>query len=371
MIHFGDLERMSIADTAPVQSFAKFYLRQSITQGSNTISNVSQEGYREIDHRLFMARFGLLLLQLEHHKVLRLTEADNAEQDNEVTTLFTYLNELPKPPESIFQIFEICCEFPDYVDLFYGQSAYDYDERCRLTILTKIMKPLIDDLAETYTNAYEQSQSLRKSRDLLNNGVQKEPNVRKRSRIDNAKAELRKRKEILAGSNQHWWVPPNALRDAWDTIDVREFLESQGAKVDKKFCREIKESYLSLLSTLLFIDWEGWPYIKALVFRDQTRHLQDQNLAVSDSRLFNTFLDSHQVEKFADAQRHYIPLVLPVAPFAGNIEQISIECLLPFLDRHNETGTTKNAKSWKTQVLKHDIPAGCLMNRDGELNQVC
>jgi hypothetical protein len=371
MTHFGDLERMSIAATAPVERFAKLYLRQSVTSVSNTTPDVSQEGYREIDHRLFMARFGLLLLQLEHHKILRLPEADNAELDNDVTTLFTYLEELPKPPESIVQIFEICSEFPDYVHHFYGQSIYDDDERCRLTILTKIMRPLIADLAESYTNAYEMSQSLRKTRDLLNEGVQNEPNVRKRLAVHNAQAELRKKKEILAGSDQYWWVPPIALREAWDTIDVRTFLESQGAKVDEKFCRMMKETYLSLLSTLLFIDWDGWPYINALVFRDQERRLQDRNLPVSDPRVFGTYLDSHQVDKFADAQRHYIPLVLPIAPFAGNIEDISMERLLPFLNRNNESPRAKNSRTWNTQVLKHDIPARCLMNRHGEWNQVC
>lgn len=374
MTHFGDLKRMSVPATVPAERFAKIYLHQCVTSFSNGSSDASQEGSGEIDDVLFMARFGLLLLQLEHHKILRLPEAENEMPDDVVTTLNTYLGELPKPPEPLVPIFDICSDFTSYVDHFYGQSAYNYDERCRLTILTKIIQPLIADLADTYTNAYNKSNSLRKSRDLFNEEVQSTSNSRKHSAIDNAKAELRKKREILADGDldQHWWIPPLALQEAWKVIGVQAFLESQGVKLHEKFHRDMEETYLSLLITLLFIDWDRWPYINALLFHDQERLLQDRNLPVLHPYrlVFSNYLNSDQVERFLDTQHHYTHLVLP-APSIGNVEEISEKCLLPFLNQNPESPTARNIRARRTRVFKHEIPARCLRNRDGDLNSVC
>lgn len=159
------------------------------------------------------------------------------------------------------------------------------------------------------------------------------------------------------------WVPRFKLRSVWDNINLREVFKSWGITLDDKELECIKENYLYLLSTLVFIRWRRWGEFKAL-FLDRSHALRDIKFPIQDRRQLLFAMDQSTAEKFCDSQYIFAHAVLS---YQG-VQNFPPKQIIPFQwSGHTKLGSGSRSAG---AVFKELIPRECLSDGAGNLNPV-
>lgn len=236
----GDLASLNFSRHGTQVDFDKPYMSNNLKRSTEEHAPKMLENDEEPDIGRFMARFGLLLLQLEHRMILPLDVEDGDEEsEGYETALMRHLDELEsskdfaRPPESIQRIFDICCDFTERVAFFSKQGSHSDHWMNLFTIFKEIVKPLIEDFRENLSALLpSESQNIFEMSpyhpfDISDSKSQAQKNGRK-TRFQEARNELEKFKEDIVHPRERKWITKRALRVFWQKrIDLTDFLESQ------------------------------------------------------------------------------------------------------------------------------------------------
>lgn len=144
-----DIERIKFSAAQP--QFGKPYAFSSLVSGPTTRDDPENASIGDWDPGIFMANFGLLLLQIDCQQLLELSEEERLDEFGIEIALDRYLKELKGDiDDPIAKVLLVCLDFNAFVEQVEHPSITDEDMKQRLIILNKIFAPLKEILALSF-----------------------------------------------------------------------------------------------------------------------------------------------------------------------------------------------------------------------------
>ncbi|KAF2796627.1 kinase-like protein [Melanomma pulvis-pyrius CBS 109.77] len=303
-----DLENLEVQRPGVQGGLKKPYTLCTVSPTAYSKNNGSPDFDETLYLRVFMAKFGLLLLRIQFQQSLELSADEMNREEGYEMALLRYIKQLNvdlNTPLPIQRAVNACRDFPQIIEESCSPLLRDENIKCRLTILKEILNPLTTDLLDTFRSVSEESPHLIITRKL----EEKWKDIQ--NSTEEAFSELEALKQETVHPYKGVWVPKYELQKAWENIGLEKFFELRGITLSKQECELIKTTYLSLVSTLVTIKWHEWWRFRDLFLEDKDEHFKDSQLPIRDKSILDQYLDPQDASLFWKMQHEYIHIMLP------------------------------------------------------------
>jgi serine/threonine protein kinase len=139
----GDIWDLDGIKFPSLKSRSQFEIPHAFSRLSSANQDAGDLDTEDFDSSVFMARFGLLLLEIECQQQLELSAEEKAEEYGVEIALDRYIKEYQEDIEKpLLEVLRVCLDFNGFVDQLEDPSIPEDDLKHRLVIFQHILKPI-------------------------------------------------------------------------------------------------------------------------------------------------------------------------------------------------------------------------------------